>query len=50
MVIIPSSKAYEPIKETEQEMLADKIDEDADEGADEGNFATSLIEPKMEVI
>ena len=46
MVIIPSSKAYEPIKETEQENNGDKIDEDGD---DEGSFAATLTEPKMEV-
>jgi len=46
VVIIPSSKAYEPIKETEQENIGDKLDDDAD---DDGTFAATLIEPKMEI-
>ena len=46
MVIIPSSKAYEPIKETEQDNNPDKIDDDGD---DDDNFAATLTEPKMEV-
>jgi hypothetical protein len=46
VVIIPSSKAYEHIKETEQENIADKLDDDGD---DDGAFAASIIEPKMEI-
>jgi len=48
VVIIPSSKAYEPIKENDMENIGDKLDDDGDEGGEEGNFASSLLESKME--
>ena len=47
-MIIPSSKAYEPIKETEMDNIGDKLDDDGDDGGEEGNFASSILDPKME--